>query len=221
MVNVLELFSGTGSVSKECKSRGYHVTTLDILPHNDSDKHYQCDIMTWDYKIYNPGHFDLIWASPPCTEYSSIRAISKKPRNLVQADNFVQRTIDIILWLKPKYYIIENPQTGILKSRLMMNDLHYDDVDYCHYGFPYRKRTRLWNNIELNLKMCKYDCSVSDHVLRQHNNHVIKSLHTKDIPRGKLNTSALASIPTKLVQSILNQLPFWRNIILKLKLVRK
>jgi hypothetical protein len=23
----------------------------------------------------------------------------------------------------------------------------YNDLDYCRYGMPYRKRTRLWNNL--------------------------------------------------------------------------
>ena len=30
----------------------------------------QCNIMDWDYKVYPPKHFEVISASPPCTEYS-------------------------------------------------------------------------------------------------------------------------------------------------------
>ena len=43
---------------------------------------------------------------------------------------------------------------------LMKNDLPYNDVDYCKYGMPYRKRTRLWNNISnfTPLPLCKKDC---------------------------------------------------------------
>ena len=42
----------------------------------------------------------------------------------------------------------------------MMNDIMYDDVDYCKYGLPYRKRTRLWNNIGSwkPRPLCKKDC---------------------------------------------------------------
>ena len=42
-----------------------------------------------------------------------------------------------------------------------MNNLPYKDVDYCKYGFLYRKRTRLWNNID-NWEpkpLCKKDCN--------------------------------------------------------------
>ena len=41
-----------------------------------------------------------------------------------------------------------------------MADLRYNDLDYCKYGMPYRKRTRLWNNIEAwtSKPLCKKDC---------------------------------------------------------------
>ena len=63
------------------------------------------------------------------------------------ANAIVQRTLDICFYCQPKFVIIENPQTGLLKDQPMMQDISYDDVDYCKYGMPYRKRTRLWNNI--------------------------------------------------------------------------
>ena len=45
------------------------------------------------------------------------------------------------------YFVIENPQTGLLKSQSFMNGFRLDDIDCCKYGFDYRKRTRLWNNL--------------------------------------------------------------------------
>ena len=41
-----------------------------------------------------------------------------------------------------------------------MNELPYKDINYCKYKMPYRKRTRLWNNVH-NWKpqaLCIRDC---------------------------------------------------------------
>ena len=42
-------------------------TPCDILT-KDMDADIKTDILDWDYKAYDQGYFDLIWASPPCTE---------------------------------------------------------------------------------------------------------------------------------------------------------
>ena len=41
-----------------------------------------------------------------------------------------------------------------------MDELDFKDVDYCKYGMPYRKRTRLWNNITTwtPKPLCNKDC---------------------------------------------------------------
>ena len=55
---------------------------------------------------------------------------------------------------------MENPQTGCLKVQEFMQGRNYTDIDYCKYGMPYRKRTRLWNNIYdwKPRPLCKKDC---------------------------------------------------------------
>jgi hypothetical protein len=105
----------------------------------------QADIMTWDYGAYQPGHFDFVWASPPCTEYS--RAKTTGTRDLTTANKIVQQTLLIIRHLRPKAWVLENPQTGLLKQQYFMEPYGYEDVDYCMYGCEYRKRTRLWGNL--------------------------------------------------------------------------
>ena len=118
-----------------------------------------CDIMNWDYTEYEPGYFDVIWSSPPCTEYSCAKTVGD--RDIDKANELVLRTIEIIEFLNHKYYIIENPQTGKLKDQWMLIGFPYVDVDYCKYGMPYRKRTRLWNNVSgfEPRPLCKKDCN--------------------------------------------------------------
>ena len=152
-MNLLELFSGTGSVGAVARDMGYSVISLDLKTAD-----INCDILNWDYKKYEVKHFDFIWASPPCTEYS--RAKTTGVRKLDEANKIVLKTIEIIKYFQPRHWVIENPQTGLLKKQGFMDEFDFVDVDYCKYGMAYRKRTRLWNNIvEFKPRdLCKKDC---------------------------------------------------------------
>jgi len=155
MMNALELFSGTGSVRKVCEAKGYNVTSLDINNRTNAD--IICDIRNWNYREYAPGHFDLVWASPDCTQYS--KAKTKGARDIEGANELVLKTLEIIRYLAPRTWIIENPQTGLLKNQPFMSNLPYYDGDYCMYHYPYRKRTRFWTNqVGLQLKLCDKQC---------------------------------------------------------------
>lgn len=92
MPRLLELFSGTGSVGSVFASRGWDVESVDLDPKSGAT--YVCDVRDFPYK--DVGSYDVIWASPPCTEYSRARTTAKKPRNYELADSLAQATLDII-----------------------------------------------------------------------------------------------------------------------------
>jgi site-specific DNA-cytosine methylase len=167
-MNVLELFSGTGSVGKCCKELGLNVISLDLL----LPATHQIDIMNFDYKQYPKDHFGIIWASPPCTEYSKLQDcwLNKMKKgvlftkevqeeNMKQADKLVLKTLEIIEYFKPNYWFMENP-LGKMKDREIMKDKFYHIVDYCMYSdWGYRKRTCIWTNkTNWNAKVCNKDC---------------------------------------------------------------
>ena len=144
----LELFCGTKSFTKNISSRCEEVITLDFC--KDFNPTICCDILDWDYTQFKPYYFDIIWASPNCKEWSTANTIRREFRldRIERSRSVVKKVLEIIDYFKPKYWVIENPQTGRLKNEEFMKSLPYVDADYCRYGFSYRKRTRFWTNIK-------------------------------------------------------------------------
>lgn len=171
MIKVLELFCGTKSIGKCCNELGWESISVDL--ESKFNPTHLCDIMDFNYKQYSPDYFDIVWASPPCTEYSHLQncwinrmrkgeIFTKEiwENNMKEADKIVLKTLEIINYFNPEYYFIENPQTGKMKEREIMKDIPFYDVDYCKYSlWGYKKRTRIWTNKKnWNNLLCNNDC---------------------------------------------------------------
>ena len=169
-MKVLELFSGTGSVKKVCEELGWEVVSVDITDQFHPVDH-KVDILEWDYTKLEKD-FDIVWASPPCATFSRLttswfgrrlksigmEVFTKEIQDRREREIGVvllDKAKEIIKYFEPKYYFIENPQTGRMKN--YMNDYPHVDVDYCRYSdWGYKKRTRVWTNVEgFEPKLCQ------------------------------------------------------------------
>ena len=145
---LLELFSGTGSIGRPWREAGHRVFSVDVDGREAPE--YCGDILNWDYtSIDTP---DVIWASCPCEQYSCARTRAKTPRDFDLADRLVARTWLIIQHfqgLNPQLaWFIENPDSSLLWSRAVARDLYPRvRLDFCCYGTPYRKRTKIACNV--------------------------------------------------------------------------
>jgi hypothetical protein len=158
-LKVLELFSGTASFSNVCKERGHKIFTIDIEPKFNPD--LIIDII--NLKIEDiPFQPDIIWASIPCDTFSvaSIgthwkggkNAYIPKTKKSERAIELVNKTLEIIAKLNPKFWIIENPR-GILRKIINCN-YNPITVTYCQYGDTRMKPTDLWINFDFKGKRC-------------------------------------------------------------------
>ena len=216
-MNHLELFSGTHSFGKVSSSLGYNVVSLDrdlgaecpLKSGYISAKHFQEDILTWNYKQYPRNHFKLITASPVCMWWSRCRFswIGRKLKvhgdTIITAEilendieifgiPMVDKVFEILDYFNPEYYIVENPKTGRMKEYISQN-IPYYDVDYCMFGLKYKKATRFWTNIK-NFKYNK--CNHKKHEFNIGGKG-------KVLKGGKSNRLHRYKIPENLIKNLL------------------
>ena len=87
ILRVLELCAGSGAfssaVERICKKLGIKCKVYRLDIDSSCTVEIVADIEKWTCH-FKPGFFDIIWCSPPCTNYSNAKTVGK--RNLASAD---------------------------------------------------------------------------------------------------------------------------------------
>ncbi len=154
-MNIVDLFSGTGSATGAFREAGDNVVSVEILPSFKATIH--ADIRTVrgsDIRRHLQSecvHF--LWASPPCQGFSIASVgrywkmtesgpVPKHPKAELSLD-LVRATLRIIHELKPRYWIMENPR-GMLRKMPIVQGIERHTITYCAYGENRMKPTDLW-----------------------------------------------------------------------------
>ena len=151
----------------------------------------------------------MLFRSPPCT-YFSVASIgyhwnknnTPKSKNALLGISIVEKTLEIIRIIKPKFFFIENPRGKLRKLPIMLN-LPRTTIMYCQYGDNRMKPTDLWSNNLYSLE------NPNGFISKTCYNNRIKC-HHESAPRGsKTGTQGLidayqrSKIPNELCYKIL------------------
>ncbi len=146
---IIDLFSGLGGASEAFSQAGWTVIrietneALQYVPHT-----LKLDVLEWKDWIDEMPKPDIIWASPPCRDFSNAfnapRSIHARSHDTKYEPNMelVQAAMDIINYLKPTWWVIENvagserffkPVTGAVRQ--VISSFHlYGNFPYLPMG---------------------------------------------------------------------------------------
>jgi len=193
-MRMLELFSGSGNMAQAFREGGYEVLTVDsnvmeaslMIPVQD---------VTSDSVINKlGGRPDVIWASPPCTEFS-VASIGKHWKNgnrPTEGVGLLAHTLRLIMELNPTYWFIENPM-GMMRTLDIMKHLPRKFLTQCQYGNKAMKPTDVWTNHKLWFpKSCKNGSSC----------HEAAPRGSKTGTQGKFGAKERAVLPPLLCEEV-------------------
>ena len=155
-LRILELCSGpNSSFSSQMLERfpNAHVVTIDS--DSSCSPTIVADIRHWDYRNhFKPGFFHIVWASPPCTNYSPANKSSSTVK-MEEADDIVRAALRVISVAKAPIWFLENPHTKLFQRPFMLPlEAQRFPCTYCMYGTNYKKQTDIWTNVPLALHHC-------------------------------------------------------------------
>ncbi len=102
----VDLFAGTGAATQAFRARGWRVVTVDLC------RGRRPAVVADVGRLPLAGAVDFLWASPPCTEFSTANARvdhrTKRP-----SLELIYATMEAVMLMRPRYWILENVRGAI------------------------------------------------------------------------------------------------------------
>ena len=154
-MNVVDLFSGYGGASEAFVEAGdlvrryeLDISVCDIVPHSiqiDLSRFRPEDEIKWFWKARCVEGIDLVWASPPCREfsraYNAPQAVAERQGRRYTPSGglgLIQRSILMIEQLNPRYWVIENVAGARKWLKPILGEPRQVIGPYCLWGnFPH------------------------------------------------------------------------------------
>ena len=158
-MNVIELFSGSGTISEVFKEAGHTVFSVDIRKRKgicEPDLRKNIMHLTTQDIPFEKCH--VLWASPPCDVWSYAAGSLHwdkwgypKTVKCLEHIKLIKKCLELIEQISPEYYFIENPRGRLRKCPIMLDFLKQNQgmeksLTYSSYEFSTTKPTNIFTN---------------------------------------------------------------------------
>jgi hypothetical protein len=155
-MKMLDLCSGLGGASQPMVDAGWNVLRIENNPMLSGVPNTQMmNVMDFNPKGDVDGDVDLIWASPPCLEFSNgygaPKAKAQRAGKAYKPDlSLMKKCYDIIQWAKPRYWVIENVIGAIKDFSPTLGQPRQIIGSFALWGnFPYIHVDRDWTHTKM------------------------------------------------------------------------
>ena len=159
MIKGIEFFAGKQQLTSSFLNENVNCLSLDFIQIRNTRKiDLLIDFMDFDYLSYAPGYFDFFYFGFPCTTFSKAsggkhfkNGFCPLTDNALTSIILLNRMFDIIDYLKPKVFYIENPTGGLcnnyyFNNRFKQYQAYIYRISLGSFGFPTQKMTDIFTN---------------------------------------------------------------------------
>jgi len=202
MTTILDLYSGRGGVGLALNQLGVDHVGVDINDYSDT---YPGEFVQGDASEFVGGGFDLVWASPPCTAYSTLSATAYGSAEAAREANPTIPDLRVreIAERAGAEYVIENvpgaTRAGHLRDPARVNGLAF--------GLPFDLTRHFETGFSAPDAVERGDPTVGVHTREENDQSVRELAEAKGVPSSWGKQGVRSAIPGEFVRWVLSYCP--------------